>query len=60
MNVQLSKSQIGLDGVPAAQLGCPTLFQLCQMAGEWDQLKQLARARGDVLSFAASVLHTGH
>jgi hypothetical protein len=45
-----------LDGVPAAQLGCPSLFQLCQMAGEWDQLKQLARERGDVLSFAASVL----
>jgi hypothetical protein len=45
-----------LEGVPAAQLGCPTLFQLCQMAGEWDQLKQLARERGDVLSFAASLL----
>jgi hypothetical protein len=45
-----------LDGVPAAQLGCPTLFQLCQMAGEWDQLRQLARERGDVLSFAASLL----
>jgi hypothetical protein len=45
-----------LDGVPAAQLGCPTLFQLCQMAGEWDQLRELARERGDVLSFAASLL----
>ena len=45
-----------LDKVPAAQLGCPSLFQLCQMAGEWDQLKRLARERGDVLSFAASVL----
>jgi hypothetical protein len=48
-----------LDGVPAAQLGCPTLFQLCQMAGEWDQLRQLARERGDVLSFAASLLGRG-
>jgi hypothetical protein len=45
-----------LEGVPAAQLGCPSLFQLCQMAGEWEQLKRLARERGDVLSFAASVL----
>jgi hypothetical protein len=45
-----------LDGVPAAQLGCPTLFQLCQMAGEWDQLRELARQRDDVLSFAASLL----
>jgi len=48
-----------LDGVPAAQLGCPTLFQLCQMAGDWDQLRELARQRGDVLSFAASVLGAG-
>jgi len=47
-----------LEGVPAAQLGCPTLFQLCQMAGEWDKLKQLARERGDLLSFAASLLRT--
>ena len=45
-----------LDGVPAAQLGCPSLFQLCQMAGEWDQLKKLARDRGDMLSYAASLL----
>jgi hypothetical protein len=45
-----------LEGVPATQLGCPTLFQLCQMAGEWDQLRQLARERGDLLSFAAGLL----
>jgi len=49
-----------LDGAPAAQLGCPTLFQLCQMAGEWEQLRELARERGDVLSFAASVLGQPH
>jgi len=45
-----------LEGVPAAQLGCPSLFQLCQMAGEWDQLRTLARERGDLLSFAAANL----
>jgi hypothetical protein len=45
-----------LDGVPAAQLGCPTMMQLCQMAGDWSQLKRLARERGDVLSFAAGAV----
>src|SRR5579862_19271 len=42
-----------LDGVPAGQLGCPNMMQLCQMAGDWEQLKRLARERGDVLSFTA-------
>ena len=45
-----------LDGVPAVQLGCPSLFQLCQLAGAWDQLCTLARERGDLLSFAAGRL----
>jgi hypothetical protein len=49
----ISASLEFLDGVPAAQLGCPSLFQLCQLAGEWDQLRTLARERGDLLSFAA-------
>jgi hypothetical protein len=42
-----------LDGVPAAQLGCPSLFHLCQMAGDWELLARLARERGDILGFAA-------
>jgi hypothetical protein len=42
-----------LDGVPASQLGCPSLFQLCQMAGDWGRLYRLARERGDLLSYAA-------
>jgi hypothetical protein len=42
-----------LDGVPTAQLGCPSLFQLCQMAGEWEQLCKLAQERGDLLNFTA-------
>ena len=45
-----------LDGLPAAQLGCPTMMQLCQMAKDWSQLKRLARERGDVLSFAAGAV----
>ena len=42
-----------LEGVPAVQLGCPSLFQLCQLAGDWEQLRSLARQRDDLLSFAA-------
>jgi hypothetical protein len=45
-----------LDGVPAAQLGCPSLVQLCQMAGDWERLKRLARERGDLLGFAAGAV----
>jgi hypothetical protein len=36
--------------------GCPTAAQLCQMAGEFEQLRNLARSRGDLLSFAAGVI----
>jgi hypothetical protein len=45
-----------LGGIPAAQLGCPTALQLCQMAGNWDRLRQLARGQGDLVSFAAALL----
>jgi hypothetical protein len=45
-----------LRGVPAHQLACPTLFQLCQLAGDSEQLRELARARGDLLSFAAGTI----
>ena len=36
--------------------GCPTAAQLCQMAGDFEQLRNLARSRGDLLSFAAGVI----
>jgi len=45
-----------LEGVPAAQLGCPSLFQLCQLAGDWERLICLAREKGDILGFAAGNL----
>jgi hypothetical protein len=38
------------------QLACPTLFQLCQLAGESERLKELARERGDLLSFTAGAI----
>ena len=51
--------QISLDhlsGIAANQLACPTIFQLCQLAGDSERLKELARERGDLLSFAAGVI----
>ncbi len=45
-----------LTGIAPNQLACPTLFQLCQLAGDSEQLKVLARERGDLLSFAAGAI----
>jgi hypothetical protein len=38
------------------QLVCPSVPQLCQLAGDYERLKQLARDRGDLLSFTAATL----
>ena len=35
---------------------CPSALQLCQMAGDYERLRQLAREEGDLLAFAAGVL----
>ncbi len=51
--------QVSLDylGSPnGEQLLCPSVPQLCQMAGDYERLKQIARERGDLLSFAAATL----
>lgn len=45
-----------LTGIPPSHLACPNLFQLCQLAGDSDRLKELARERGDLLSFAAGAI----
>ena len=47
-----------LSDVAPNQLACPNLFQLCQLAGDSERLKQLARERGDLLHFAAGVIQT--
>jgi len=36
--------------------GCPTVLQLCQMAGDYAQLRSVARDRQDVLGFAAGII----
>jgi len=55
--------QISLDylsNTAGEQLVCPTLPQLCQLAGDYERLKKLARERGDLLSyFAASINSQG-
>lgn len=35
---------------------CASAIQLCQMAGDYRQLRELARERGDLLAFAAAVI----
>lgn len=53
--------QISLEYLSAAdpnQLACPTLFQICQLAGDSGRLKELARAQGDLLTFAAGAIQS--
>jgi hypothetical protein len=40
----------------SADLTCPAATELCQLAGRFDRLKELARQRGDWLSYAAASL----
>jgi hypothetical protein len=47
-----------LNDVPPGRLAGPTLFQLCELAGDSDRLKTLARERGDLLSFAAGAIRS--
>lgn len=39
-----------------ARLICPSLYQLCQLAGDFTRLKLLARDRDDLLAFTAASL----
>jgi hypothetical protein len=40
----------------ATPLSCPSAIQLCQMAGDYRRLRELALERGDLLAFAAAVI----
>jgi hypothetical protein len=53
--------QISLDHlseIPPNQLGYPSVFQLCQLAGDCARLKELAREHGDLVRFAAGVIQS--
>ena len=39
-----------------SQIACPSVLQLCQLAGDHRRLMEVARDKGDLLSFAAAVL----
>lgn len=45
-----------LHDIEPAQLECPSVFNLCQMAGDYVRLRELARERGDLLHFVAGVI----
>jgi hypothetical protein len=46
---------------PSYELTCPSMLRLCQLAGDFSQMKRIARERGDYLSYvAASVLEREH
>ena len=45
-----------LSDVDADVLACPSLLQLCQMAGDFEQLKQVAKQQSDPLSYMAAVI----
>ena len=47
-----------LSGIAPHELAGPTLFQLCQLAGDSGLLMTLARERGDLLSFAAGAIES--
>jgi len=38
------------------QQACPSVLQLCQWAGDFEQLRKIATEQGDVLSFTAGLL----
>jgi hypothetical protein len=44
-----------MDAAPA-DLSCPSLPQLCQMAGDFEQLKQVAKQQSDPLSYMAALI----
>ena len=40
------------------QLPCPTIPELCQLAGDYDSLREVARDRRDMLNFTAAAIGT--
>jgi hypothetical protein len=45
-----------LPGIADRDLFCPSALQLCQLAENYNRLRELARHRGDLLSYAAAGL----
>jgi hypothetical protein len=47
-----------MDAAPE-DLSCPSILQLCQMAGDFEQLKQVAKQQSDPLSYIAALIQKG-
>lgn len=47
-----------LGSADPARLACPSVYALCQMAGDFERLQEVAREREDLLTFAAGALGT--
>ena len=45
-----------LKDVDPSQQACPSVTQLCQWAGDFQQLRRIATEQGDILSFTAALL----
>jgi hypothetical protein len=54
--IEVSLEHLG--PLDAGQLACPSVLQLCQLAGDHQQLMKVAREQGDLLSFAAGALQS--
>lgn len=52
--IQVSLKHLGGE----AGLACPSATQLCQMAGAYPQLRDVAREQGDLLGFAAAIIQS--
>jgi len=51
--LQISLERLGGE----ADDDCPSAVQLCQMAGDYQQLREVARKKGDFVGFAAGIIH---
>lgn len=47
-----------LADAPREDLACPSLAQLCQMAGDFEQLKDIAKQQSDPLSYIAAIIQS--
>lgn len=54
----IAVSRKHLASADPSQLTCPSILQLCQLAGDYEELRSIARERGDLLSFMAASVQT--
>jgi hypothetical protein len=48
-----------LSDVAPEDLSCPPLPRLCQMAGDFEQLKDVAKQQNDPLAYMAALIQAG-